>query len=502
MIGDDYMILLVQNDTEYENDLRAMIGAFFPGEKLRTAEPREVSDYSRQIFGEFTFALTALYDENTTRLRIEEKGYVRYSAYAYGNYKDRKRYRNRLKLATYRLLSEFCGKELPWGSLTGMRPTKIATTALEKGNIRADIIDYYRMNYDTSHEKAELATDVAIREKPILDSVDPINDYCIYVGIPFCPTRCLYCSFAAYPLIEYESKVGDYINSLKQELAFISFLNKNRKPVAVYIGGGTPTSLSASDLGEIIKCINDSFDMSSVREFTIEAGRPDSISRDKLEVMKELGCTRISINPQTMNQKTLRTIGRAHTPADIKWAMNEARKVGFNNINMDIIAGLPNETVEDMRFTLNELEKMNPEAITVHSLAIKRTANLNQQYDFYKDKINHDMDAMISLAGRKCRDMDMSPYYLYRQKNIAGNLENTGFAKKGKECLYNILIMEERLDTFAAGAGAVTRLLSINDGKVTRVDRVENVKNVDDYISRTDELLERKRIGLDNRSLS
>lgn len=493
------MILLVQNSKEYEVDLRQMIGAFFPGEKVKTAIPEEVSEYSRTIFSEFKFVLTALYDGSTTRLRIEEKGYVRYSAYAYGNYLDRKRYRNRLKLASYRLLSEYSGRTLPWGSLTGMRPTKIATTALSKGNDRDSIADYYKLTYDASEEKAYLATDVAIREQKILASVDPLTDYCLYIGIPFCPTRCLYCSFAAYPIFEYESRVSEYIDTLRQELTFISFLNRNRKLVSVYIGGGTPTSLSAKDLETVMKAVSESFDLSSLREYTVEAGRPDSITKEKLEVMKHHGCTRISINPQTMNLETLRTIGRAHTPADIKQAMNEARKVGFKNINMDIIAGLPNETLDDMAYTLDEIEKMKPESITVHSLAIKRAADLNQQYDYYKDKINQDMDAMISLATRRTKEMGMVPYYLYRQKNIAGNLENTGFAKEGLECIYNVLIMEERLDTFAAGAGAVTRLLNIEDGKVTRVDRVENVKNIDEYITRLDEMLTRKQSGVDSR---
>ena len=491
------MILLVQNNDAYENDLRAMISAFFPVEKIRTALPAEVAEYEKKFFGEFSFIFTALYDEGTTRLRIEEKGYVKYSAYTYGDYSDRKRYRNRLKKASYRLLSEYTGRILPWGSLTGMRPTKIATKGLKKGRTKEDVIDYYIRTYDTSQEKAVLATEVSLTEEKILNSVDPQTDYCLYVGIPFCPTRCLYCSFAAYPLMQYESKVGDYIDCLKKELPFISYLNRNRRLVAIYIGGGTPTSLSAHDIGQIMQCINDSFDLSALREYTVEAGRPDSITRDKLGVIKKMGCTRISINPQTMNEKTLRTIGRAHTPADIKWAMNEARKAGFKNINMDIIAGLPDENLEDMNYTMEELEKMAPESITIHSLAIKRAAELKQEYVFYQGKINHDTDAMVSLAAKKAEEMGMLPYYLYRQKNIAGNLENTGFAKKGCECIYNVLIMEECIDTFAAGAGAVSRLLNIENGITTRVDRVGNVKGVDEYIERIDEMLERKQAGVD-----
>ena len=496
------MILLVQNSNEYENDLRTMISAFFIGEKIRVATPSEVSQYNREIFGEFSFVFTAIFDDSSSRLRIEEKGYIKYSAYAYGNFHDRKRYRNRLKLASYRLLSEYTGRSLPWGSLTGMRPTKIATSGLEKGKTEEEVIDYFQTIYDTSLEKARLATEVANAEKKIIEEFSPYDDYCLYIGIPFCPTRCLYCSFAAYPIHEYESKVGAYIEALKKELPFISYLNRNRRLAAIYIGGGTPTALSSDQLAEIMKCVEENFDLTNLREYTVEAGRPDSITRDKLEVIKRFGCTRISINPQTMNQKTLRTIGRAHTPADIKRAFHEAQRVGFKNINMDIIAGLPDETLEDMEYTLDQIQEMKPESLTVHSLAIKRTANLNQELSFYKSKINHDMDQMISLADKRSREMGLKPYYLYRQKNIAGNLENTGFAKPDCECIYNVLIMEEKLDTFAAGAGAITRLLSIDDGEITRIDRVENVKNVDEYINRIDEMLERKQIGVDSRNIN
>ena len=526
------MILLVQNDAEYEVDLRAMIGAFFLGEKIRAVRPEDVASYDRTMFSEFSLMITALYDADndinedggtellsdivphddkgeeyyrphlvTTRLRVEEKGHVLYSAYVYGDYKDRARYRNKLKRAIYRLLSEYTGRILPWGSMTGMRPTKIASSALAKEKTRSEIIDYYDYTYDVTHEKAALATDVATKEKRIMDSVDPITDYSLYIGIPFCPTRCLYCSFAAYPIIEYASKVSEYIDALKQELQYISFLNRNRHLVSIYIGGGTPTSLSEEELKELLDSVNEYFNLSDLREFTVEAGRPDSITKEKLEVLKSHGVTRISINPQTMNAETLKVIGRAHTPADIKRAMDQARRVGFKNINMDIIAGLPGENIDSMKYTLDEIEDMGPESLTVHSLAIKRSAHLNQRFGEFRGEINHDMDLMLSLVSARAKKAGLEPYYLYRQKNIAGNLENVGYARKGLECIYNIFIMEERLDTFAAGAGGITRLLNIEGGVTTRVDRVENVKNVDEYIARIDEMLERIVQGVDARVL-
>ena len=334
------MILLVESNDEYEVDLRAMIAAFFLGVKIRTAKPSDVAAFSKEQFFEYESMITAIFDERSTSIRLEEKGHVLYSAYIYGDYKDRKRFRNKLKLAIYRLLSEYTGRTLPWGSLTGMRPTKIASSALDKGRSRDEILDYYNYTYDTSEEKATLALNVAEKERTVIESVNPLTDYCLYVGIPFCPTRCLYCSFAAYPIMDYDRLVGDYVEALKQELKYISYLNRNRDLIAVYIGGGTPTSLTAKELGSIIECVRENFDLSSLREFTCEAGRPDSISLDKLEIMKKGGVDRISINPQTMNAETLKIIGRAHSPADVKWAMTEAKKAGFRNINMDIILGL------------------------------------------------------------------------------------------------------------------------------------------------------------------
>ena len=496
------MILLVQSINEYETDLRAMITAFFMGEKLTVIHPGEIRDYSRDAFADWSFVFTALFDESETKLRIEERGHVIFSAYTFGDYSDRKRFRNKLKLAIYKLLKEYTGRSLPWGSLTGMRPTKIATRGLNSGLEENDLIDYYMRTYDTSEEKATLAVEVARRERRILNSVDPKRDYCLYVGIPFCPTRCVYCSFAAYPIMDYAGKVDAYIDTLKTELANISLMNHGRRLAAIYIGGGTPTSISAEQLDRLLTEIDYSFDLSDLEEYTVEAGRPDSITPEKLRVMKAHNVSRISINPQSMNQETLRRIGRAHSPEMIIRAFKEARAAGFDNINMDIIAGLPGERLGDMAHTLDEVLALEPECLTVHSLAVKRKAGLNEKYEDYKDSINRDVDRMIDLAMKRAKAAGLMPYYLYRQKNIAGNLENTGFAIPSLECRYNVLIMEERLDTFAAGAGAITRLLSINeDGETERVDRIENVRNVDEYISRIDEMLARKSDGIAARNM-
>ena len=496
------MILLVQNTNEYEIDLRAMIMAFFPVEKLTVIHPKDIGGYSSNSFGDWDFVFTALFDKEETKLRIEEQGHVIFSAYTFGDYTDKKRFRNKLKLAIYKVLKEYTGRSLPWGSLTGMRPTKIATRALESGLDDKDIIDYYMRTYETSEEKAALAVEVARRERRIISGVNPRRDYCLYVGIPFCPSRCVYCSFAAYPIIEYAGKVDAYIDAVRQELQNISLMNHGRRLAAIYVGGGTPTSISAEQLDRLLTEIDYSFDMEGVEEYTVEAGRPDSITPEKLAVMKKHGVTRISINPQSMNADTLRKIGRAHSPEMIVHAMKLARKAGFDNVNMDLIAGLPDEKLGDMAHTLDEVLKLQPESLTVHSLAIKKKAGLNEKYEDYKASINLDVDRMIALAISKAKEAGLMPYYLYRQKNIAGNLENTGFAIPSTECRYNVLIMEERLDTFAAGAGAVTRLLSLDaEGEVTRVDRVENVKNVEEYINRIEEMISRKNEGIAAREI-
>lgn len=473
------MILLEQNSNEYNNDLRAMIMAFFPGVKI-------VEKLDDESMPKFVFV--ARYEEQATSLAILDD--FSDMETIEGDYLDKTTFRNKLKLASYQLLSRYSGRELPWGDLTGVRPTKIAMTELEKGKSFEDAVANYIDTYQVSEGKAKLATKVADFEKGVIASIDRENDYCLYVGIPFCPSRCLYCSFTSYPIALYEKKAAEYIETLKKEIDYISDVYKDKNLVSVYIGGGTPTSISHELLDNLLTHINSSFDMCKCREFTVEAGRPDSITGEKLMVMKKHNISRISINPQTMNDETLKVIGRAHTVEQTKEAFKLARECGFDNINMDLIAGLPGENIDSMKHTLDEIKKLSPESLTVHSLAIKRAANLKQQLGEYGDAINQDMDAMLDMVADVATELGMEPYYLYRQKNIGGNLENVGYAKKGLECLYNILIMEEITDIIAAGAGASTK---VTYHKENRVERVENCKSVDDYINRFDEMLERKK---------
>lgn len=368
-----------------------------------------------------------------------------------------------------------------------MRPTKFATARVEAGWTDEAIIKEYEDIYLTTKQKGDICCRVARREQKLLAPFSYEEEYCLYIGIPFCLSRCLYCSFPAYPIAQYQNRVEDYLAALFRELKYVAEAYKTKRLVACYMGGGTPTSLSAKQLATLIDYIYQIFDTAYVREFTIEAGRPDSLNQDKFRVMKEGLVTRISINPQTMNDETLRFIGRAHTAQMTVHAYELARSCGMDNINMDMIVGLPNETLPMIQHTLDCIREMNPDSLTVHSLALKRSAELNIQMQKYRDSITGSTDEMLQAADRTARALGMEPYYLYRQKNIPGNLENVGYAKSGKECLYNILIMEEKMDIIAVGAGTSTKMVYPDS-----VGRIENVKNIDEYIARVDEMIERK----------
>ncbi len=476
------MIQLIQNKQDYNNDLRAMLMAFFPGKKIveKMSEGQTVE-----------LVMCVHYENNVTNLSLDTEDGFRARRTLDMDYQIRERFRNTLKMAAYELLCELTGRKLPWGDLTGVRPTKIAMKQLRDGAGIDGAVKHYMKEYGVSEKKARLGALVAEREISLTSDFDFERDYCLYIGIPFCPSRCLYCSFTSYPIAAYRDKAKLYIERLKEEISVVKdMLHGKRRLVSIYIGGGTPTSISHELLDELLSHVETVFDLTYLKEYTVEAGRPDSFTEAKLKVLKAHGVTRISINPQTMNDATLEKIGRAHTSAQTEEAFSLARKCGFDNINMDIIAGLPGEDIGSMEHTLKKLKELGPESITVHSLAIKRAANLNRQMDEFAGEIHRDTDRMLDAVGGVAASLNMEPYYLYRQKNIGGNLENVGYALPGMECLYNILIMEELTDIIALGAGASTKLTF---HKENRVERVENCKSVDDYIDRLDEMLDRKR---------
>ncbi|MGN0437215.1 MAG: coproporphyrinogen dehydrogenase HemZ [Lachnospiraceae bacterium] len=479
------MIYLEQNDEMYNNDIRAMLQAFFDNEKVVT-----VADGTR-------ISLQVNYKANFVAYKLsDENGYEDEAGISI-DYTDKGIARNPLKAVLYRMLSVYTGKELPWGSMTGVRPTKIATKLLEDGMSEDEIHKVYTDTYLTIDQKADICIEVAKKEQLIFKDYHDKDEYCLYVGIPFCPSRCLYCSFTSYDISKYQSgksgySVEDYLEALYKEMEFVanSVVYRKKKLVAIYVGGGTPSALSAGQLGELVSRIQTTFDLTHMREFCVECGRPDSITREKLEILHNLGIDRISINPQTMWDETLSLIGRAHTVEQTREAFLLAREVGFTNINMDMIVGLPGEDISHVEYTLSEIRKLRPDSLTVHSLAIKRAANLNIEMERYHSLIKGSTNEMLLAVDKCARSMDLYPYYLYRQKNIPGKLENIGYAANGKECAYNILIMEEKMDILALGAGGSSKFIFYDEN---RIERVENVKNVDEYIRRIDEMIARKQ---------
>jgi len=396
-----------------------------------------------------------------------------------------------IKRQLYKALVQYTKEEMPWGMLTGIRPAKIVHEMLDKNFNKEQIMERLKNYYYLSSKKASLVYDVALSEKAILDNTEP-NMVSLYIGIPFCPTRCLYCSFTSNPIKKYEKMVESYMAALTKEIRCVGEMLRERelKIQSIYIGGGTPTSIDVQYLGKLLEEIEKNFCFDFVQEYTLEAGRPDSITVEKLEIIAKSKVNRISINPQTMKDETLLRIGRSHTSDDIIEAFKLARKFKFDNINMDIIAGLPGEKLDDFLFTLEEVKKLSPENITVHTMSIKRASRLNEERDSYSLTEGTEVARMVDAAYDIITGMGLMPYYLYRQKNILGNLENIGYAVPGTESIYNVQIMEERQTIFALGAGAVTKVVYPEEN---RIERIFNVKNVEEYVSRIDEMIQRKK---------
>lgn len=397
-----------------------------------------------------------------------------------------------VKILLYRCLSRYTGKKLPWGALTGIRPTKIVHSLLSQGMDKEiaykKLVDYYHV----SERKARLTIEVAHNETEFIRNAK--NKISIYIGIPFCTSRCIYCSFPSVTIYKYNYLINDYLDALHKEVQWAAqWLNEHGIAIdTLYIGGGTPTALSENELNYLLTCIVPVLPINDIREYTVEAGRPDTLNRGKLCIIKNAGVSRISINPQTMQDKTLKLIGRNHTTDDIIKAFAEARNEGFNNINCDLIAGLPGETEKDFEDTLKKISNLNTDSVTVHTLAVKRASLLINEKKDYKQTDDEIVNNMVEMAGILLREIGMHPYYLYRQKNILANLENVGYARYGFECIYNMLIMEEVQTILAFGAGASSKIV-YPDG---HLKRIYNVRNVEQYIQRIDEMIERKKSNL------
>lgn len=388
------------------------------------------------------------------------------------------------------ILKELTGISPPWGSMTGIRPVKKVNELLEKGLDRDAVFKTLKERYSVSDEKLELAYLTAVTQAEALKALDK-RSYSLYISIPFCPSRCSYCSFVSHSIESPSAKklLPEYVKKLCGELADISDIAEETglRLDTIYIGGGTPTALSEEQLRAVMTAVQKNFDISKIREYTVEAGRSDTITEKKLEIIRDFGATRISVNPQTMNNGVLEAIGRRHTAEDVINAFNAARRVGFDNINTDVIAGLPTDTPESFEQTLETLCGLNPESITVHALTLKRSSRL---FNDSEKSFDGRAGEMVSFGQKMLLERGYLPYYLYRQKNTPGNLENVGFAKAGRECLYNIYIMEETQTILAAGAGGSTKLVDNASG---RIERLFNYKYPYEYISRYDKMREKKK---------
>lgn len=409
-------------------------------------------------------------------------------------YKDEKVY---LKANFYETLSELENSRNPYGTLVGIRPVKLVHEMMDLSKEVPWIRDYLKSLYKVTEEKINLMLQIAKAERPILED-QPEDRISLYICIPFCRTRCLYCSFPANPLDKKGHLMGRYVTALKQEITEMAEDLKARGITVdcIYIGGGTPTALTEEQFEDLLNCVTTTFDMEKVTEFTVEAGRPDTMSMAKLVSMKNHGVDRICVNPQTMVNKTLVAIGRDHKAEEVVSLYNEAKAMDFAKINMDLIAGLGDETAVDMAYTIDELLKLRPENITLHTLALKRASRLNEQREDFDLQGGDVVSEMVELATKRLLESGYEPYYMYRQKQMIGNLENIGFALPDSICLYNVRIMEERHSILALGAGAISKVYFQEEN---RLERFSNSKGLEDYLNRIDELIMRKKEWLTSR---
>ncbi len=391
----------------------------------------------------------------------------------------------------YKLLCEYTGMTQPWGMLTGVRPVKLLRN-IQSQSDSTEAKRQFLQDFFVSEEKYQLASDTEKNEKRILELSRP-DSFSLYVGIPFCPSRCNYCSFVMASIERAKKLIEPYVDLLCEEIRITGNLARSLglRLETVYFGGGTPTSLTARQLGRVLSAVNNSFDMSTCREFTVEAGRPDTINSDKLFALKENNVDRISINPQTTNDEVLKSIGRKHTAQQYFDAFELARKCGFNNINTDLIAGLIGDSAESFIASLDSVRALAPECITVHTLCMKRASTLTMQGTMLDLQNAATAQKMLEYTSKTLPSDGYIPYYLYRQSRMVGNLENVGWSKKGYESLYNVFVMDETHTILACGSGGVTKLKRYG-AQTDYLQRIFNFKYPYEYIDRFDEIIKRK----------
>ncbi|MBW6409941.1 coproporphyrinogen III oxidase [Clostridium weizhouense] len=459
------------NNLKYRYEVYQLFNIYFPLSEIKFLSEEE-SEYIFYI-GDETMKFS--YKEYVKEESLEEN--IKHS----------------LRRFIFSCLKELTGDMYPWGILIGIRPSKIALKLLKEGKTENEVIEIFKDYYLAHEDKAKICIEVAKTEERFVNKDK--NKISIYIGMAFCPTKCLYCSFTSNPIKGNKKMVMPYIEALTKEIRGINkyIEEKNLHIETVYFGGGTPTAVNDEEFKFIMKEIYSAFIKDKdVKEFTVECGRPDTITLDKLETMRDYDVSRISINPQTMNDKTLKLIGRSHSVEDVKEKFDMARSLGFKDINMDIIIGLPGEGHNEVIKTKNELIALKPDSITVHGLALKRGSRMYENFVLKKgiDIPNQEeIMKMYEESRNLAKTLDIYPYYMYRQKNMVGNMENLGYAKKGKECIYNIEMIEEKQTIIALGAAAVSKVIFLEED---RLERFPNLKDIKEYVSRVDEMIERK----------
>ena len=480
-------MVLAVNLSEYMYELEKLTTAFYPEEHVDVLVDGRFKDGSEPPEDILTFGhavtVDAYLNSDYTVVRYLENGSAVYEESGEGS--------SELHCARllYRVLSKTTGIEPSWGILTGIRPSKLLIHLMEERG-REEGIEAFEKEYLVTSRKTGLALAVAEAEEKIIASSTP-DAFSLYISVPFCPSRCSYCSFvsSAVNTPAAQKEFEPYFENLLEEISYTAQTAKECgiKMYSAYVGGGTPSTLSAEQTELLLKTVTDGFDMSSCREFTFEAGRPDTITEDKLKACLFGGVDRISINPQTMSDGVLSAVGRGHTAEDVIRVYDDARRLGFRNINMDLIAGLPTDTLEGFSESLDRLVELGPESITVHTLAYKRSSDLDYTDGLFSATRN--VAAMVDYAGEKLSGSGYIPYYMYRQAKSVGNLENIGWCRPGFESAYNIFMMEECHTILACGAGAVTKL---KEPCGTHIERIFNFKYPFEYNSSFAEQLKRK----------
>ncbi|MEO2507206.1 coproporphyrinogen III oxidase [Clostridium paraputrificum] len=465
------------NDLKYRYDVYQMFNIYFPLDKINFSE----------LEGDYHVEIT------------DDKVSFSYNDISREDYKnDTEYYKETIKKVIFKALRDITGDEYPWGTLVGIRPSKIALKHLREGKSEEEVKEIFFEKHITSEEKAQLCIDVAEFEDKYVNK-DPKN-IAIYVGMAFCPTRCLYCSFAANPIGGNKKLVNPYLEALTYEIEEIKKYvdEKGLRIESVYFGGGTPTAVNDEEFENLMNKIYNSFvENRELKEFTVECGRPDSITLNKLQTMKKYDVTRISINPQTMNDETLKLIGRGHTSQDVIDKFKMARELGFEDINMDMIIGLPGEGLEEAKITAREIKKLSPDSLTIHGLSLKRGSIMYENFILKKGlglKSQEEIMKMYEESKNLAKELELTPYYMYRQKNMVGNMENLGYSKKGKECIYNIQMIEDKQTIIALGADAVTKVVFLEND---RIERFGNVKDIKEYVNRIKEMVDGKIALLD-----